>query len=275
MAHHPQLVRYGADQRVSAHYFQARILWLQGLPDQALRIVERNIEEGRAGGNALTLCSVLGQAACPLAFLAGDLDAAERHGAALLDHTERHPVRLWHLWARCFKGMVMVKRGEIDAGLAVLRGELERAGEARFLPRFLLPVGELAACLGAAGEAAQGLAITEDTLARCRARDEAWYVAELLRIKGELHLQDSGGGSIAAAEECFGEALELAARQGALFWELRSALSLAGLRVREDRQESALDALAPVYRKFTEGFDIAELRQARALLETLPQPPQQ
>jgi hypothetical protein len=47
----------------------------------------------------LSFCSVLGQGACPIAFWAGDLDAAERYGAMLLDHTERHPIRLWHIWA--------------------------------------------------------------------------------------------------------------------------------------------------------------------------------
>jgi predicted ATPase/DNA-binding winged helix-turn-helix (wHTH) protein len=265
----PRIVRFRFDLRVSTHYFQARILWLQGFADQALRAVERNIEEGRASGHALTFCSVLGQAACPIAFLAGDLDAAERYCAALLDHTERHPIRLWHLWARCFKGMVMVKRGDIAAGLEVLRSELGQAGEARFLPRFLLPHGELAACLGDAGEVAQGLATVDETLVRCEARDERWYVAELLRIKGELLLQETEHRSISAAERCFGEALELARRQGALFWELRGALSLARLRIRQDRQGDARAILVPVYEKFAEGFEIADLRNAGAMLEQL------
>ena len=265
----PRIVRFRFDLRVSTHYFQARILWLQGFADQALRAVERNIEEGRASGHALTFCSVLGQAACPIAFLAGDLDAAERYCAALLDHTERHPIRLWHLWARCFKGMVMVKRGDIAAGLEVLRSELGQAGEARFLPRFLLPHGELAACLGEAGEVAQGLATVDETLVRCEARDERWYVAELLRIKGELLLQETEHRSISAAEQCFGEALELARRQGALFWELRGALSLARLRIRQDRPGDARAVLVPVYEKFAEGFEIADLRNAGAMLAQL------
>jgi predicted ATPase/DNA-binding winged helix-turn-helix (wHTH) protein len=265
----PRIVRFRFDLRVSTHYFQARILWLQGFADQALRTVERNIEEGRASGHALTFCSVLGQGACPIAFLAGDLDAAERYCSALLDHTERHPIRLWHLWARCFKGMVMVKRGDIAAGLEVLRSELGRAGEARFLPRFLLPHGELATCLGEAGEVAQGLATVDEALVRCEARDERWYVAELLRIKGELLLQEPEHRSVSAAEQCFGEALELARRQGALFWELRSALSLARLRIRQDRRGDARGVLAPVYEKFAEGFEIADLRNAGAMLESL------
>jgi predicted ATPase/DNA-binding winged helix-turn-helix (wHTH) protein len=265
----PRIVRFRFDLRVSTHYFQARILWLQGFADQALRTVERNIEEGRASGHALTFCSVLGQGACPIALLAGDLDAAEHYCAALLDHTERNPIRLWNLWARCFKGIVMAKRGDIAAGLAVLRSELERAGEARFLPRFLLPLGEFAACLGEAGEVAQGLATVDQALARCEARDERWYVAELMRIKGVLLLGESQHQSVSAAEQCFGEALEVARRQGALFWELRSALNLARLRISQDRRDDARQVLAPVYEKFSEGFGIADLRDARAMLDGL------
>jgi predicted ATPase/DNA-binding winged helix-turn-helix (wHTH) protein len=257
------------DLRISTHYFRARILWLQGLADQAMRLVEHNIEEGRANGHALTFCSVLGQGACPIAFLAGDLDAAERYGEALFEHTERHAIRLWRLWAGCFKGMVMAKRGDIDAGLALLRSEIDRAGDARLLPRFLLPLGELAACLGEANEIEKGLAAVEETLGRCKARHEQWYVPELLRIKGELMLKDTKRQSVSSAEQCFSEALKLAGRQGALFWELRNALSLARLRIGQDRKTDARQTLAPVYGAFTEGRQIADVREARALLDGL------
>jgi predicted ATPase len=254
------------DMRVSTHYFQARILWLQGFGDQALRVVEHNIEEGRAIGHALSFCSVLGQGACPIAFLAGDFDAAERYGAMLLDHTERHPMRLWQLWARCFNGMVMGKRGDIIAGLDVLLGALEQAGDAKFLPRFLLPLGELAACLGEAGEVAQGFAIVDDALARCKTRDEGWYLAELLRIRGELILKGDGSQAAAKAEEQFLSALDLAHRQGALSWELRAATSLARLFGNQGRSADATALLQPVYGRFTEGFATADLKAAKALL---------
>jgi hypothetical protein len=104
LAQEPQIVRVRFEMRVSTHYFQARILWLQGFAEQALRVVEQNIEEGNAVGQALSFCSVLGQGACPIAYWAGDLDAAARYGTMLLDHTERHPIRLWNIWARCFNG---------------------------------------------------------------------------------------------------------------------------------------------------------------------------
>jgi predicted ATPase len=176
-------------------------------------------------------------------------------------------VRLWHLWARCFNGMVMVKRGELAGGLQVLREELEQAGEAKFLPRFLLPLGEFAAALGEADEGALGLATVEETLARCETRDERWYVPELRRIKGELLLRQDGDRSISIAEDCFREALNVAAEQGALFWELRAALSLARLRRSRGRLDDARQILSPVYGRLAEGFETADLRSARALLD--------
>jgi predicted ATPase/DNA-binding winged helix-turn-helix (wHTH) protein len=271
LAQQPQIVRVRFDHRVSAHYFQARILWLQGFADRAMRVVEQNIEEGRAIGQALTFCSVLGQGACPIAFLAGDLDAAARYGAMLLDHTERHPVRLWHLWAQCFNGLVTARSGHA-AGLVALRGGLEQAGEARFLPRFLLFLGELAACLGSAGEIAAGLETVDEAIARCEARDERWYMAELLRIKGELLLLQGSPGAAAATEDHLRQALDWARRQGALSWELRACASLARLLRDQGRAAAATALLQPVYDRFTEGFDTADLKAAKALLDALAEP---
>ncbi len=231
-------------------------------------MVRQNIEEGRAIGHALTFCSVLGQGACPVTYLAGDLDAAEHYCAALLEHTERHPIRLWNIWAHCFHGMLMVKRGHIGPGLEALRTALDQAGDARLLPRFLLPLGELAACLGEAGEAARGLATIDEALARSRAREEGWYLAELLRIKGEL-LRKSDSAATAAAETCFAQALEIARQQGALFWELRSAMSLARLKDSQRHRADGRKILQPVVAKFTEGFATADLRDAKALLDKL------
>ena len=264
-----QIVRVRFDMRVSTHYFQARILWLQGFVERALHVVERNIEEGNAIGQALSFCSVLGQGACPIAFWAGDLDTAERYGAMLLDHTERHPIRLWHVWARCFNGLVIAKRGDMDAGLRALRDGLQQAGEARFLPRFLLLLGELAACLGKADEISLGLETVDEALSRCKARDESWYLPELLRIKGELILLENATAAPAVAEKHFRDALDWAHRQGALSWELRTATSLAGLLTDRHRTTEARELLGPVCDRFTEGFATADLQMAKNLLQQL------
>ena len=65
-----------------------------------------------------------------LALLSGDFDAAALYGSMLVEHTERHPVRLWGLWAQCFKGLLAARTGDLDGGLRELRDGLERAGAA-------------------------------------------------------------------------------------------------------------------------------------------------
>lgn len=253
------------DLRVSTQYFRARILWLQGLADQALELAAENITEGRANGHALTFCSVLGQSACLLAFFAGDYDAAKRYGTELLGHAERHSIRLWALWARAFNAMIVVKRGDVETGLPLLREELNRAGDARFLPRFLPLLGELSACFGEGDQADRGLAGIEEILKRCIDRQERWYLPELIRIKGELLLKDAQNSS--AAETCFREAMEIASQQGARFWELRCAISIARLRIAQGQIAEAMQVLEDACGPLTEGAGIADMRVARSLIE--------
>src|ERR1700736_219892 len=154
-------------------------------------------------------------------------------------------------------GLPVVRRGDLADGLQALRGGLEQAGDARFLPRFLLLLGELAVCLGKAGEVVRGLATVEETLGRCEARDGRWYVAESLPA------------AAAAAERHFLQALDCARRQGAVSWELRAAVGLARLWRDQHRAAEAREILRSVYGRFTEGFDTADLREARSLLEEL------
>src|SRR5260370_41813561 len=94
-----------------------------------------------------------------------------------------------------------------------------------------------------------------------------------MRVKGELLLQDSGDQSAVAADQYFGRAIEVARRQGALMWELRSAMSLACLRMRQGRHDEARQILAPVYDRITEGFETTYLRSARGMLESPPSHP--
>ena len=127
-------------------------------------------------------------------------------------------------------------------------------------------LGALAEGFAAAGHAAQGLTAIDDALARSELTQERWITAELLRIRGELlSLVDEPK----AAEEHFGQALDLARRQAALSWELRAATSLARLWHRQRRSGPARKLLEPVYRRFTEGFGTADLVTAKALLGAL------
>jgi predicted ATPase len=92
------------------------------------------------------------------------------------------------------------------------------------------------------------------------------FSAELLRIKGEILLRRQ---AVSAAEDFFGEALTVAREQEALLWELRAALSLARVRVKQGRGGQARRLMAHVYDRFTEGFEAPDLRAAKQLLDDL------
>ena len=95
---------------------------------------------------------------------------------------------------------------------------------------------------------------------------ERWFVAELNRYKGQLLLRQ---GRSEAAEELYRKALSIAREQEAKLWELRAAVSLARLHRDQGRHTEARDLLAPVYGWFTEGFDMPDLKEAKALIDEL------
>ena len=109
----------------------------------------------------------------------------------------------------------------------------------------------------------------ERALLRAKRIEEGWCFAELLRKNGELLLAQAAPTDVTNAEECFRKALECGRRQDALSWELRSATSPVRIYHRQGRTPQARNVLAPVYRRFTEGFTTADLLAAKALLDTL------
>jgi predicted ATPase len=262
----PRCARFHVDQQVTAHYFQARIMWLQGYPDQARKVVERNLEEGRVLDHALSFASVLGQGACPVALFTGDLPAARRHGLALLSHSERHGIRLWQVWANCFGGLVTLREGDVEAGMRTMDAAFEEAGDARFLPRYMVLLGEYAAALGQVGDVTQALSTMDGIVARCERSQERWYLPELLRMKGELLLRENAANAAIAAEEQFNQAIQLATLQEARSWQLRAAVSLARLWNDLGRRTEARSLVADIYGWFSEGFTTADLQVAQKLL---------
>jgi predicted ATPase len=134
-----------------------------------------------------------------------------------------------------------------------------------FYMKFLVILAEF---LGPAGEINEGLAAIDEALQRAERNQEFWCMPEVLRIKGELVImQDESNAAV--AEDHFARSLDWAHRQGALSWELRTAMSLARRRRAHDRIEEARDLLSSVYGRFTEGFETADLRAARLLLDEL------
>jgi predicted ATPase len=114
-------------------------------------------------------------------------------------------------------------------------------------------------------DARQGLLCVGKALARAEETGERWYDAELYRLKGALLEHEEP----VSAQSCYRHAIVIAGDQAAKMWELRAATSLARLRRDQGRRAEAHDVLAPVYGWFTEGFDTADLTNARALLEEL------
>jgi predicted ATPase len=125
----------------------------------------------------------------------------------------------------------------------------------------------MAEALGRAAEIADGLAVAEGAIASSEQVEQRWAIAELLRVKGELLLLRGTQEAEAAAEDHFRQALDWARRQGALSFELRAATSLARLLRNQGRSADATALLQPVYDRFTEGLDTADLKTAKALLD--------
>jgi predicted ATPase len=253
------------DQHVLARATLARSLWLQGFVNQAENVAQASLADAQAREDKLTLCFVLGLALCPLALATGDRAAAERWLTMPIDIATRRTFTQYEKVARGLEGMLRIEGGEFAAGTALLTTALDmgkRTGWTADAPTYL---GYLARGFAGLGQIDKALATVDQALARAEQGGERWYVPELLRIKGEFLLRTDQSSS--AAEDCFLGAIDLARDQGALFWELRSALSLARLRERQARRDEAIRVLAPVYDRFTEGFATADLKQAKALLD--------
>jgi predicted ATPase len=262
-----QIVRFEGDQCAAARAYLARIMWLQGLPDQAMRTAESSVADARAIDHAISLGLALALAACPIALFMGDLAAAEHYVEMLLDHSTRHALARWRAFGRSYQGVLLIQRGDLSIGLRLLRAGFDEPGAAGSVPRlftFLMAEG-----LGRAGQIADGLAAIEEAIVRSERSEERWATAELLRIKGELFLLQGAPGAAAAAEGQFQQALDWARRQGALSWELRCTTSLARLWRSQARSNEACELLALVYDRFTEGFDTADLKAAKALIDDL------
>jgi predicted ATPase len=263
-----QTTRFQYDQKIAVHMVLARILWLQGFPERALRTVEANIEDARALGHALSLCGAL-EIGCLIAIWSGDLAAAERSVTALFDHTARQALTYRRQGARCFHGAVLIARGEPRAGLAQVRAVLDDLRESCFVPYYPVTLGALAQGLGAVGQAKQGLATIDEALTRAERDGERWWIAELLRIKAELVLQAGGPSATWAAEANLRQALMWARLQSAQSLELRCATGLARLWHGQGHVGSARALLQPIYGRFNEGFETPELRAAEELLSRL------
>jgi predicted ATPase/DNA-binding winged helix-turn-helix (wHTH) protein len=261
---HVNLYQY--DQRVVLDCYYARVLWLQGFGDKAKGLTEKLVDYARTIDHLRSFLYTLLIATCPIAVFVGDLTTVEHHVRLAFNLAARHALEIWNVWAQCFEGILLIKRGKNLTGSQLLQSALERLPEPSFHYHMSSLLAELAAGLAAAGQIDEGLAVVDKALARAEQTEAGWCLAELLRTKGELLLLGREATAVATAEQCFQQALDVARRQGALSWELRAAMSLARLWRGQQRVGQARKLLGPVYRRFTEGFETADLVAARTLL---------
>jgi predicted ATPase len=174
----------------------------------------------------------------------------------------------WKAVGSLLRGWALVQQGQAQAGIEQLTQGLTawRATGAEQVRSYWLAL--LAEAHNVIGQPETGLAVLAEALVHVEHTGERYYEAEIHRLKGELLLQQSSDNQ-ADAETCYQQAIDIARNQQAKSLELRATTSLAKLRQQQGKRQEAYDLLAPVYSWFTEGFDTADLQEAKALLEEL------
>lgn len=259
-----------SDDRAMARALLARTLWLQGFPERAHDQAEASLGEVRGPDHQLTMCRVLLYGMCRIAPMTGDFAAAETAVASIIESAKSAAAPFWTMVGQFLNGKLLVARRQYAEGFAILREAFDigdQTGWRLSYPEFM---GSFALALAGLGRLDEAHDAVCKAIEAAGGRDdgEQWYVPELLRIKGENLLTQSGDRATAAAADCFARAAEMAREQGALFWELRAALSAARLLIAQSDRARATQILQPVYNRFTEGFDTVDLKAAKALLDT-------
>jgi predicted ATPase len=260
---------YGVDQRVGALVQLARALWLQGLPDQAAQVAQASVDEAVQIGHANSICMALADGACVVAMLAGRHGDAERDAAALAEYADKHGLGVWRTYGIALDGRMLVPDGDVSAGIAKLQSALAELRDTPFDIRFQLYLVWLAEVLRSSRQIGPALGAIEEALARAERTEERWYLPELLRMRGELLLCGQTSASAVEACDCLTRSLTLAREQGALSWELRTTMSLVRARRGTTNPAVLYEMLDAVFGRFSEGFETADLIEAKRLLTEL------
>lgn len=226
---------------VAMRFVLARALWISGQPDQARAMAAEAVDCSLRDSPA-SLCVAIAIGACPVALWSGDDTQAQALVDRMRDHASRHAVQFGTAWAAIFQSAIDRRRTRLpipDAARASLK-----AVEKDMLTT--LQVGPVDA----------------DTLARAENAQAGWCAPEVLRVQG-LALQHAG----ASPDDHFERSLTLSQFQGANSWALRTAISQVEC-ARGERRKKMVGGLETIYRRFTEGFETADLRAARELLES-------
>ena len=255
-----QLYRF--DPGIHSESEMTRTLWLLGFPDQARCRLETTRALARSSPLSLAFCLVLA------AWLYQELREPEKVmqiGEACIALCEEQGIMLERAWIMCPYGWALAKLGQEREGISTIRLGLETQlaiGAQVSRPQCMANYAEALRCAGRTGDASAAI---DEGLAFCERNADSYYEAELWRLKAELLLETNNADS----ESCFQKAIKIARQQSARSLELRACTCLARLWQKQGRLSEARELLHHVYGWFTEGFDTADLREARSLLQQL------
>ena len=266
--HHASTFTYGGhDPGACSHNVGAIVLWLLGYAEQARKRQDAALYLSRDLGHPVTRFDTLAMDLL-LRVFQRDGRAVRRNAEAVLNfgggeikfmrNTEN---------AKAALGWALVEQGDMETGLALIRESVAPLLEHGVSWSGAI-LSMIAMALARCGEVEEGLELVTETLASAQRDDVRWWEAELHRVKGEIGLVRAPDASD-KAEDCFRQALDIARNQNAKMLELRAGTSLARLWQGQDRPGEARDLLAAIYGWFTEGFDTADLKDVKALLEEL------
>jgi predicted ATPase len=268
--HRSHALLYGGhDPGVCCLSHGAWSLWSLGYPDQALQSVREALTLAHALAHPFSLAIAL-RFATMLYQSRQEPQAAHERAEAFVVLAEEQGFAEVLAQATIMRGWALAAQGQGAEGMAQMRQGLvayRAAGGELGRPYYLTLLAE---AYGSIGQTAEGLSLLAEAQATVDRTGAHGWGAELHRLKGELLLAQAGESQkVQEVEACFHQALDVARRHQAKSWELRAALSLSRLWQRQGKCAEAHELLAPIYGWFTEGFDTADLQDAKALLEEL------
>ena len=244
----------------------ASVLFLNGFPDQSLARSGEALDMARASSHPFSLAQALGSTGIASFFRRPFRDGG--NAAALVALADEHGFDFWRIWGLALRGWGHAEEGRIEAGVVDLRHALA-AAEAMGAPLVsATALTALAAILARIGELQEAFSLLADQRRLAVRTGIAFHDASVRLLEGKLWLKLPDP-DLSVAEACFGDALAIARRQESKILELRAATGLARQWAEQGQRAEAHDLLAPVYGWFTEGFDTADLKDAKALLDAL------
>jgi predicted ATPase len=265
ISHHALVHQAGSHPQLISRAVLANVLFCLGFSDQALAQSSAAITEARRLAHPPSLAVSLAIGARVLSLVGDNAILHEWVNQLVAVTTERGFLH-WGAQGTIYRGWAEIKDGDVTEGMSLLRSGSTAYRATGAQGNMPYQIALLAGACEIAGQIEEGLTLLDDALQIVERTGERWFAGELNRLQGQFLLRQ---GHSEAAEELYRKALSIAQEQEAKLWELRAAVSLARLRRDQGRHTEARDLLAPVYRWFTEGFDTADLKEAKALLDEL------